>query len=187
MAYDKVVDSAVLNANLTAVADAIRAKGGTSDPLSFPTGFADAIAAIQAGGGGAKIASGSVVRAASSNAMRFYHNLGVKPNIFFWFVSDIATNTTGTGVLGGTTLLAPDVSSTVCGGHMEGRSFYLRSVKKGDGSYEYTLFPDNTIRAGGYSGSSFYILNDSYISATLSTTIASDMVGETIRWVAAVV
>ncbi len=52
MAYDKVVDSAVLNDNLVAVADAIRAKGGTSDPLSFPTGFADAIAAIQTGGGG---------------------------------------------------------------------------------------------------------------------------------------
>ena len=38
--------------SLVAVADAIRAKGGTSDPLSFPGGFADAIAAIQAGGGG---------------------------------------------------------------------------------------------------------------------------------------
>lgn len=38
--------------SLVAVADAIRAKGGTTDPLSFPTGFADAISAIQAGGGG---------------------------------------------------------------------------------------------------------------------------------------
>ena len=41
--------------SLTLVADAIRAKGGTTDPLSFPTGFADAIAAIQAGGGGGDI------------------------------------------------------------------------------------------------------------------------------------
>ena len=38
--------------SLVAVADAIRAKGGTTDALSFPTGFADAIEAIQAGGGG---------------------------------------------------------------------------------------------------------------------------------------
>lgn len=38
--------------SLVAVADAIRAKGGTTDALSFPTGFANAIAAIQAGGGG---------------------------------------------------------------------------------------------------------------------------------------
>lgn len=54
MAYDKVVDSAVLNANLTTVANAIRAKGGTTGALSFPTGFADAIAAIQTGGGGSE-------------------------------------------------------------------------------------------------------------------------------------
>lgn len=37
--------------DLTAVADAIRSKGGTSGLLEFPGGFADAIAAIQAGGG----------------------------------------------------------------------------------------------------------------------------------------
>lgn len=52
MAIDKAIDSAVLDANLTTVADAIRAKGGTTDALSFPTGFSDAISAIQAGGGG---------------------------------------------------------------------------------------------------------------------------------------
>lgn len=55
MAYDKVVDSAVLDANLTTVADAIRAKGGTTGALSFPAGFADAIAAIQAGGGSTNV------------------------------------------------------------------------------------------------------------------------------------
>lgn len=41
--------------SLVAVADAIRAKGDTTDALSFPTGFADAISAIQAGGGGSDI------------------------------------------------------------------------------------------------------------------------------------
>jgi hypothetical protein len=46
--------------SLTMVADAIRAKGGTSEALSFPTGFADAIAAIQAGGGGADVLTGEV-------------------------------------------------------------------------------------------------------------------------------
>ena len=39
-------------ADLTAVADAIRAKGGTSDPLVYPDGFVTAIQAIQTGGGG---------------------------------------------------------------------------------------------------------------------------------------
>lgn len=38
---------------LTAVADAIRAKGGTSELLVFPDGFVSAIDDIQAGGGNA--------------------------------------------------------------------------------------------------------------------------------------
>lgn len=37
--------------SLTAVADAIREKGGTTAPLSFPAGMASAIRGIQSGGG----------------------------------------------------------------------------------------------------------------------------------------
>ncbi len=44
-------------ADLTAVADAIRAKTGTSEGLSFPDGFVAAIAGISTG---AQVASGSV-------------------------------------------------------------------------------------------------------------------------------
>lgn len=43
---------AVNRADLVAVADAIRTKGGTSDALTFPDGFVEAVVAIQAGGGG---------------------------------------------------------------------------------------------------------------------------------------
>ena len=43
---------AVNQADLSAVADAIRQKGGTSDALAFPGGFVNAVAAIQAGNGG---------------------------------------------------------------------------------------------------------------------------------------
>lgn len=43
---------AVNQADLKAVADAIRTKGGTSDALEFPGGFVDAVGAIQAGSGG---------------------------------------------------------------------------------------------------------------------------------------
>lgn len=35
---------------MTSIADAIRAKGGTSDTLAFPSGFVEAIEAIQTGG-----------------------------------------------------------------------------------------------------------------------------------------
>ncbi len=50
MAYDKAVDSAQLDADLTSVADAIRTKGGTDAQLAFPAGFVSAVQAIAAGG-----------------------------------------------------------------------------------------------------------------------------------------
>lgn len=50
MAYDKLVDSAQLDTNLAAVADAIRTKGGTDAQLVFPSGFISAVQAIQTGG-----------------------------------------------------------------------------------------------------------------------------------------
>ena len=37
--------------SITAVADAIREKGGTTAPLSFPAGMAKAVREIQSGGG----------------------------------------------------------------------------------------------------------------------------------------
>ena len=49
MAYDKVVDSSVLDVNLTSVANAIREKAGSSDSFAFPQGFIDAISAIETG------------------------------------------------------------------------------------------------------------------------------------------
>lgn len=46
MAVDKLVDSAQLDADLASVANAIRAKGGTSAQLAFPNGFISAVEAI---------------------------------------------------------------------------------------------------------------------------------------------
>ena len=51
MALDKVVDSAVLDAGMKSVADAIRAKTGTTDLLAWPDGFKAAVDGIQTGGG----------------------------------------------------------------------------------------------------------------------------------------
>lgn len=51
MALDKVVDSAVLDAGMKSVADAIRAKAGTTDLLAWPDGFKAAVEGIQTGGG----------------------------------------------------------------------------------------------------------------------------------------
>ena len=50
MAFDKVVDSSVLDSGLSQIADAIREKGGTTDELIFPSGFTTAIEGISSGG-----------------------------------------------------------------------------------------------------------------------------------------
>lgn len=46
-----VVEYLATNTDLTKVADAIRAKGGTTEKLSFPDGFASGIQALTAGSG----------------------------------------------------------------------------------------------------------------------------------------
>lgn len=51
MAIDKAIDSTAFDSKLTSVADAIRTAGGTTEPMSFPSGMVEAITAIQAGGG----------------------------------------------------------------------------------------------------------------------------------------
>lgn len=51
----KLVDSEKLDSDLTVVADAIRAKGGTAEALAFPDGMKTAIENIKAGGGGAEL------------------------------------------------------------------------------------------------------------------------------------
>lgn len=76
MAFDKVVDSASLDAGLTQIANAIREKGGTSDQLSFPAGMLEAIAAIETGGSG--VASGTITPA-SGGIQTITHGLGRQP------------------------------------------------------------------------------------------------------------
>ena len=74
-------------ADLTAVADAIRAKTGTSEGLSFPDGFAAAIAGISTG---AQVASGSVM-VSKSNSMTITPGFIVK-NICSATASSTSTN-----------------------------------------------------------------------------------------------
>lgn len=66
MAFDKVVDSAALDAGMKSVADAIRAKTGTTDLLAWPDGFKSAVEGIQTGGGQA-FQCGTVVSADGTN------------------------------------------------------------------------------------------------------------------------
>lgn len=103
MAYDKVVDSAVLDAGLKQIADAIREKGGKSDTLAFPAAMAEAIAAIEAGGGGditihnRKVEFGSFVPASDRMSYQIsfdFSKFGSLPSgCMFWAVSDVIANT----------------------------------------------------------------------------------------------
>lgn len=51
MATYKVVDADQLDADMTALANAIRTKGGTSGSLAWPEGYKSAVEAIETGGG----------------------------------------------------------------------------------------------------------------------------------------
>ena len=72
----------VEESSLTAVADAIREKRGTSEGLTFPEGFVQAVAGIQAGGGG--IATGLVSPTEDidrTTGILITHNLGKIPRV----------------------------------------------------------------------------------------------------------
>ena len=92
MALDKVVDSAALDAGMTAVADVIRAKAGTKEPLAWPDGFKAAIEAISGGGGtGLAYDMGEFVPEADTIAganTYISHNLGEKPGFILVWTDD---------------------------------------------------------------------------------------------------
>lgn len=91
MAVDKAVDSTALDAALTAIAGAIRAKAGTTDALTLE-GMVDAIGAIETGSAGATDVTDSIVSVAfsSTDSLTTYTKFdGIVPQnakiaIFFW-------------------------------------------------------------------------------------------------------
>ena len=92
MAYDKVVDSSVLDAGLKQIANAIREKGGTSDNLAFPTAMADAIAAIEAGGGGGGTSAWGTVTPSTYTAS-IYVGVEIPADNFYFAVTTVSTPT----------------------------------------------------------------------------------------------
>lgn len=49
MAVDRAIDSTEFDSKLTTVADAIRTAGGTTEPMSFPSGMVEAISVLKSG------------------------------------------------------------------------------------------------------------------------------------------
>lgn len=72
MSLDKVVDSAALDAGMTIVADAIRVKAGTTEPLTWPDGFKAAVEEIS----GATDVTDSIVSVAFSSTNAYMAQTG---------------------------------------------------------------------------------------------------------------
>lgn len=91
MAYDKVVDSGVLDGKLTAIADAIRGKTGGTDALTLEQ-MAAAIGGIS-GGGGLTYDMGEFVLDAECQLLeteksQIYHGLGEVPQFVLIWTDD---------------------------------------------------------------------------------------------------
>ena len=92
MAVDKAIDSTEFDSKLTTVADVIRSAGGTTEPMSFPSGMVEAISVLKSGsgaGGGAGFATETLTfnesQGATSN-LTVTHNLGFAPEHILWFI-----------------------------------------------------------------------------------------------------
>lgn len=82
----------VKDTSLTAIADVIRSKARTTDPITFPAGFVSSISALLPGEV-IKMAGGTFTPAENGETFTFSHGLGITPNfLLFTRVSD-ATDT----------------------------------------------------------------------------------------------
>lgn len=120
MAYDKVIDSAKLDAAMAATANAIREKTGDAALIQWLTdrGFAEAVAGIQSGGGGGGVAMGSYVFAETKPYIQIHdrvsHGLGRVPTQMIQ-------------------LLRMSDGTTVSGGH---RIVYVYTNEEGSKAYQ---------------------------------------------------
>lgn len=185
MAYDKVVDSTVLNTGLTKIANAIREKGGTSASLSFPDAMATAIAAIEAGGGGlpdgvTAVATGTFTPATDTVGEFISHGLGVTPTFVYYYAEgSIDINDFGGYVIGG--IIAPtsilESGHTLCGYTL---MYYGWKSPSGDVGWDtqYTTYYDEEI-------TEMFLINDTgFVPGFESSTNIPVKAGVTYKWVA---
>lgn len=157
MAVDKLVDSAQLDADLTSVADAIRAKVGTSASLAFPADFVTAIGNIPSGGGTTTLKMG-VIRPDATLVQSYSYDK--------WLIADEVLESLPSYTTSATTLVASAALSTtvtldyanynyyVLQRYLTYPSYSLSSKAKGrveyhvsSRMYEITEIPANTFIA----------------------------------------
>ena len=162
-----------------AIKTAIEGKSVTVPDGILLDGMAALIDAIEAGGG-AKIAAGTVVPA-NDNSLTIEHGLGKVPNVFFWCTTDFAKHTT-TISDGGVRVASKTNGDTLCGGHINGQSFVIKSTGSRYDKYYYELYSNNQ---DAFSRK-IYALTSKKIKSNADM-LAYSMAGETVRWIAMVV
>lgn len=113
MALDKAVDSAALNAGMTAVANIIRAKAGTTEPLAWPDGFKAAIEAISGGIAGAVLLESGEFTLANDTATTYSVELNDVPDLFVCYAETPETDTSAGATEGAFCMNVPIVSGMI--------------------------------------------------------------------------
>ena len=82
----------VQDTSLSAIAEAIKAKAGTSDSMVFPEGFVEMIEGISvSGGGGVKFTTGTFIPAESTMIYTVTHGMGQTPDIVVYWTESATT------------------------------------------------------------------------------------------------
>lgn len=113
MALDKAVDSAALDAGMTAVADAIRAKSGTTEPLAWPDGFKAAIEAISGGIVSAVLLESGEFTLANDTATAYSVELNAVPDLFVCYAETPETDASAGATEGAFCMNIPSVSGMI--------------------------------------------------------------------------
>lgn len=110
MALDKAVDSAALDAGMTTVADAIRAKARTTEPLAWPDGFKAAVEAISGGIAGAVLLESGEFTLANDTATAYSVELNDVPDLFVCYAETPETDTSAGATEGAFCMNVPNIS-----------------------------------------------------------------------------
>lgn len=113
MALDKAVDSAALDAGMAAVADVIRAKAGTTEPLVWPDGFKAALEAISGGIAGAVLLERGEFTLANDTVTAYSVELNDVPDLFVCYAETPETDTSVGATEGAFCMNVPNVAGMI--------------------------------------------------------------------------
>ena len=132
-----MADYLVTDNELASVADAIRMKGGTSEPMVWPNGYKEAIEAINAKST-LRVDTGTFTLAEDTQAPAITHNLGVIPDLVI--VEAVDHDNTTYSILGFAALNPALLRTTAFGGvtfiiHSSGSETCATANKNGESAF----------------------------------------------------